>query len=174
MVKCDGKYLAFEAGFFNKDTIFNADVTGKEKGGKGQTGEVIVTGDDNIYPLIFVDGQQLPDRTTTMVQTFRSYSGSPSGRFVAGSGWSESKFTTTVSSSGIKVQGKTDITTPVGTFSCYKIVQTSTSKMKPKPPVDIPPAEGVIYFDPSVGIVRSEGYVNGQLVGYSELVKLKK
>ncbi|MCC7302709.1 MAG: hypothetical protein IT233_08705 [Bacteroidia bacterium] len=69
-----------------------------------------------------------------------------------------------------KVEAKESITTPAGTYECYKIsedVETQTIfKIK---------AKSVNWFSYKVGTVRTESYKdNGKMMGYSELTEFKK
>lgn len=69
-----------------------------------------------------------------------------------------------------KVEAKESITTPAGTYECYKIseeVETKTMfKIK---------AKSVNWFSYQVGNVRTESYKdNGKMTGYSELTEFKK
>ncbi|TRX57721.1 hypothetical protein FNH22_15030 [Fulvivirga sp. M361] len=67
-----------------------------------------------------------------------------------------------------KVESKENITTPAGTFECYKISYKVATKML----MNIE-STGVDYISKNVGMVRTETFnKSGKLVGYSEITKL--
>ncbi|MDD5507567.1 MAG: hypothetical protein PHD25_04460 [Bacteroidales bacterium] len=68
-----------------------------------------------------------------------------------------------------KVEAIEDITTPAGTFSCYKISSDVETKMMMKISV-----KSVEWYARNVGTVRSESYNNkGKLTGYTLLTDYK-
>lgn len=68
-----------------------------------------------------------------------------------------------------KVMGKESITTPAGTFECFKITGNSTFKS-----IVTAKFSTVDWLAPQVGIVKSEAYnKNGKLVSYSVLSSRK-
>lgn len=76
----------------------------------------------------------------------------------------------TVNITDRKVVGQETITTPAGTFECYKLTQTTEVKMMLGKTFS-----SVEYYAEGVGIVRSETYDNnGNLDGYMVLTGLKK
>ena len=67
------------------------------------------------------------------------------------------------------VEGKEDITTPAGTFSCYKITYDVDSKVLFKSQ-----SKGVEWISKNAGIVRTESRdTKGKMVAYSVLSQLK-
>ena len=62
------------------------------------------------------------------------------------------------------VEGKESITTEAGTFDCLKISSTITTKMMMK--VEM---QSIEWIAPGVGMVRSESFRKGKLMGYTEL-----
>jgi hypothetical protein len=69
-----------------------------------------------------------------------------------------------------KVESKESVTTPAGTFDCYKITYDMFSK------ISIVKTEGrvVEWYAPNVGMVRSETYnKKDKLLGFNELTSLK-
>lgn len=72
-----------------------------------------------------------------------------------------------------KVDGKESITTPAGTFDCFKIsynMQMNTRMMGVNIPTNM---KGVEYITEKAGVVKSEFYnKNGKLGGYSILSKI--
>ncbi len=73
--------------------------------------------------------------------------------------------TMTVNITDRKVESKETITTPAGSFDCYKIVYTVDTKMLMNMK-----SSGVDYIAEGVGMVRNETYnKSGKLTGYSEL-----
>ena len=68
-----------------------------------------------------------------------------------------------------KVIAIENLTTPAGTFECYKITQTAKMKIVF---LNIT-ATTITYFSKGVGVVRTENYSkNGKLTDYSELTKI--
>lgn len=73
--------------------------------------------------------------------------------------------TMTVMITDRKVEGKETITTPAGTFECFKITYSVSTKM-----IMNMKTTGVDFIAEDVGMVRNETYNNsGKLMGYSEL-----
>jgi hypothetical protein len=80
---------------------------------------------------------------------------------------------TTVTITDRKVVGKESVTTPAGTFECYKITSNSTIKTKTVVGVTMN-FSAIEWLAPKAAIVKSESYnKNGKLQGYSLLTKLK-
>jgi hypothetical protein len=78
----------------------------------------------------------------------------------------------TVTITDRKVVGKESVTTPAGTFDCFKI--TSNSTIKTKTVVGITMEFSAIeWLAPKAAIVKSESYKKGKLQGYTLLTKLK-
>lgn len=80
--------------------------------------------------------------------------------------------TMSVSITDRKVVGKESITTPAGTFDCYKITSNSTihSKMGITMTVEMSAIE---WLAPRVALVKSESYRKGKLQGYTLLTSWK-
>lgn len=72
-----------------------------------------------------------------------------------------------------KVVAKESVTTPAGTFECYKITSdlSITTKMAIKMTLDFSTAE---WLAPKVAVVKSESYRKGKLQGYSVLTNTTK
>jgi hypothetical protein len=69
-----------------------------------------------------------------------------------------------------KVEGRESITTPAGTFDCYKITHTVESKT-----IGTVKMSAVTWYSEGVGAVRTEDYNSkGNLQGYSILTRLDK
>jgi hypothetical protein len=67
------------------------------------------------------------------------------------------------------VGGKETITTPAGSFDCYKIVlQTDMTIMKKSGPVNY-----TVYYDPAIGCVKFD-VANTTIGGYVELIKVNR
>ncbi len=73
-----------------------------------------------------------------------------------------------------KVEGKESITTPAGTFECYKITGKSTTHLKMVVNTTFQ-FNTVEWLAPKVGVVKTESYnaKNGKRVGYSLLTYFK-
>jgi hypothetical protein len=68
-----------------------------------------------------------------------------------------------------KVEAVEDVTTPAGTFECYKISYVMTNQM-----MGTMKTKGLEWFARDVGMVRSESYGNdGRLAAYTLLTSLK-
>jgi hypothetical protein len=77
---------------------------------------------------------------------------------------------TTISITNRKVDGVEDVTTPAGTFSCYKISYDISTKM-----MITVNMKGVEWYAKDVGLVKSESYSrDGKLMGSSMLTLLKE
>ncbi|MEQ8302015.1 MAG: hypothetical protein RIB47_01395 [Cyclobacteriaceae bacterium] len=78
----------------------------------------------------------------------------------------------TVNITDRKVVGKESITTPAGTFECFKITSKSNinTKMGIGMNFEFTTTE---WLAPKVAIVRSESYKGGKLQGYTQLTKWK-
>ena len=68
-----------------------------------------------------------------------------------------------------KVEGKENITTPAGTFECYKI--TSNQNIKAIFNMNIQTTE---WFSPNIGIIKSESYRKGELSSSMMITKITK
>ena len=78
--------------------------------------------------------------------------------------------TISVNISNRKVEAKEDITTPAGTFECYKISYDISTKML----ITIK-ASTVEWYAKNVGVVKSESYnKKGKLTGYTVLTGFQK
>jgi hypothetical protein len=120
------------------------------------------------YPINVTAGETLPDASVTMAIT-------KAGR----------KVTMKYHYKDRKVEGKETITTPAGTWNCFKIsnrvemevdfpgldekakkmMQSMTNQMK---------TTGVTWFSPDFGIVKMELYQNGKLQSKNEIVSVKR
>lgn len=113
-----------------------------------------ITGDDVSFPSDLSVGQELPDAEmaievqagTTTVMTLRF--------------WMRDR----------KVEAKEEITTPAGTFECFKISHTFEAKTIFSSTYSV-----TEWYAVGVGSVRSETYnKKGKLIGSSELTKFEK
>ena len=116
--------------------------------------EVVIDGDELYFPSELKEGEQLPDGTiTAKVMT----GGMP-------------LMTMTVHILDRKVGPKESVTTPAGTFECYRISQDVELKtiMRIKTSETSWMADGI-------GIVKTEHYdKKGKLTDYSELIRIEK
>lgn len=106
-----------------------------------------------LYPNSLQTGMTLPDATFA---TETSTAGLPMMRV-------------NITVKNRKVEGQETITTPVGSFNCYKITYNSQMKLIFNISMD-----GVEWFSPGVGVVKSESYRKGKLVGSTLLTKFTK
>lgn len=68
-----------------------------------------------------------------------------------------------------KVEAKESVTTPAGTWDCYKI--TSTINMKTVMSFTI---DAIEWFAPNIGVIKTESYRKGSLMGGTMITKLQK
>lgn len=116
--------------------------------------EVAIEGEDITIPKDLKAGQQLPDASTNIK------AGANGINIV----------NMTVNITGRKVVGQETITTPAGTFKCYKLTQTTEVKMMLGKTFS-----SVEYYAEGIGLVRSETYdKKGGLEGYMELTRIEK
>jgi hypothetical protein len=154
--KCDGKRLAMDLGGFL--TNFSA-LSG-----------VVVEGKALEFPLQLSVGQDLPEASVS------ADIGKEAGPI---------KMKTTSSYVKRKVEKKETITTPAGTWSCYKIICNIEStidagdsemgkKMVEMMKAKTPAMSSAMWFAPGFGVVRTEFYKNNRLDSRSEIVSIKK
>lgn len=116
--------------------------------------EVTISGSGIEIPSVLTEGMTLSDGTTEMKlgtngMTFMNMKFDIKNR---------------------KVEKKESITTPAGTFSCFKISYDMDMKMMVKRSI-----KAVQWLAPGVGLVKSESYnQKGELEGYTELTKFEK
>ncbi|MCB0568231.1 MAG: hypothetical protein KDC66_00630 [Phaeodactylibacter sp.] len=116
--------------------------------------EVSMEGKGLTLPNKLQAGQELPDASTTIK---------------AGSN-GITIINMTVNVTNRKVLGREEVTTPAGTFNCYKITQDTDVKLMVAKTIT-----SVDYYAEGVGVVRSETYdKKGNLEGYMELTKFEK
>jgi hypothetical protein len=116
--------------------------------------EIEVDSKDMIFPSDLSVGDELPDASITVS--------------IKSSG--VNMFTMTVWITNRKVEAREEMTTPAGTFDCFKMSYDIETKMMVKVQ-----SKAVQWFTEDVGMVKSESYnKNGKLVGYSLLTDLQK
>jgi uncharacterized protein DUF3108 len=123
---------------------------------KGDDGEVTVevTGDNLEMPANLKAGDYLRDASVTMNL---GGSGSPMG------------LTMTVEIFDRKVESEENLNTPAGNFDCFIITQT----IKTKALISMQMASKE-WYSPGVGMVKSESYRKGKLMGYTILTQFSK
>ena len=142
---------------FCQDNVLKMDVSGILNPGMQEAFagmEVTIEGTALEVPNQLEVGMELPDANT---------------KISAGTG-GLTIVNMTVTIKDRKVEGMEEITTPVGTFNCYKLSQTSDIKMMISREY-----KSVDYFAEGVGMVRSEMYdKRGNLDSYMELTAYKR
>jgi hypothetical protein len=151
--RCDGNNLYVDlSGLF-------ANI--KEEGAK-------IEGDPIVFPLNLSEGQTLPDAQY-------SFSINRDGQ----------QMKTTAMIRNRKVEGRETVTTPAGTFNCYKIssdieanielpgMNDQMKKMMEEQMKKMPKNQFVMYYDPSVSIVKVEMYSGGKLQNRSIITSIK-
>ncbi len=127
-----------------------------------------ISGDPVTFPIQVSEGQTLPDADYTMTV-------SKNGKQIR----------TTVHMKDRKVGAKEKITTPAGTFDCFKISAVSTAdvdfegmdekmkKMMETMKSSMPKQSFVMYYDPAATIVKVEMFSDDKLISRSEVVAIK-
>lgn len=116
--------------------------------------DITIDSDNLRYPANMKPGQELNDGVINIS--------------VNNAGMPMMNMTTTIDNR--KVEGKEKITTPAGTFDCFKISYDITSKMMVSVTM-----KAVEWISMDAGVVKSESYKsNGKLMGYSLLTNLEK
>lgn len=116
--------------------------------------EVAMEGEGLVIPGQLKVGQKLPDASTSIRAGTRGVN----------------VVDMTVSVTGRKVVGQETVSTPAGTFDCYKLSQTAEVKMMISKSFTT-----MEFYAPGVGVVRSETYDSqGELEGYTVLTSIKK
>jgi hypothetical protein len=127
-----------------------------------------IEGDPVEFPINISDGEILPDASYTMRMK------------QAGN---EMKITSIIKDR--KVTGKESVTTPAGTFNCYKISANVDAKIefeggdeKMKQMMEaikraMPKKSFVMYFDPAISIVKMEMFDDGKLTSRSEITSIR-
>jgi hypothetical protein len=127
-----------------------------------------IEGDPISFPISVTEGETLPDVTYSMTVT-------KAGK----------QMKTTVFMKNRKVGAKEKVTTPAGTFDCYRISSTSEAEVdiegmdeKMKQIMQsmkntMPKQSFVIFYDPAVTIVKVEMYSDDKLVSHSDVVAIR-
>lgn len=139
-----------------KDGVFKVDMSNyvSEFVQAYQSMEVELKGDDLSFPSKMKPGDMLPDGSMNIK--------------VNNSGMTLMNMDVTISNR--KVEGIEDITTPAGTFTCYKISYNTTAKTK----ILNVQSSAVEWIADNVGLVKSESFnKKGKLNAYSLLTALK-
>ena len=126
-------------------------------------------GDAVVFPIDLTDGQVLPEASYNFKVDAQGQ-----------------QMKTTVSIKDRKVEGRESITTPAGTFNCYKItanldaeidfpgMDEKTKQVLKSMKSSMPKQRVAMYFDPNVSIVRVEMFSNDKLQNRSEIISIKK
>jgi hypothetical protein len=116
--------------------------------------EMSIEGGDMTFPSVLSVGQTLPDAYISIK---------------AGSG-GMTIMNMEVHITNRKVEGKESVTTPAGTFDCYKMSQDISTKM-----MFSIKAHSIDWYAPGAGLVKQESYDDkGRLTGKEILTKLVK
>jgi hypothetical protein len=116
--------------------------------------EVVVDGDEIFYPAELNPGEQLPDGSLSMK--------------VLSNGFSIINMKVDITNR--KVEARESITTPAGTFECYKITQDIELKtiMRIR-------SKETTWLADEIGVVKTETYdKKGKLTGTTELTKIER
>ncbi len=148
--------MEYEVEYQCKDQTLYIDLTsfGVEMLQGMNTAEIRIDGEGMAYPSNLSEGMSLPDVSQTI------------DIIMEGMGMMK----TTMTAYDRKVLGKEKVTTPAGTFECFKITNTFTIKM-----VVSSTFTTITYFNQEMGSVKSEFYNrNGKLKSYSEIIEFSK
>lgn len=127
-----------------------------------------VEGDDVKFPINVTDGQSLPDASYTLSMN---------------QGGKVTKIVSTIRDR--KVEGREKVTTPAGTFDCYKItanvdaeiqmpdMDEKTRQMMKEMKKNMPKQHFVMYFDPKVSIVKMEMFSGDNLISRTTVTSIK-
>lgn len=151
---CDGNKLLLDISNFMQD---NPMANNKDM-------EVKMEGAFLEMPSTLSVGQTLPEGKATMKMLDKK-----SGQEFAA---------TTITIYNRKVVGKETITTPAGTFECYKVSYDTKAETKLAMGMSVPGfnSKGVDYISAAMGLtVKTQSYdKNGKLIGYQLLTKYSK
>lgn len=126
--------------------------------------EAKLEGDKLFYPNNLSAGQKLPDAAFTLTMS--------STNAVMNSMMSKGQTFQIVNR---KVEAKESVTTPAGSFDCFKISSNTNMTMAVGPITKNVKISSIDFLSSKVGIVRTESYdEKGKLTGYSELISLKQ
>lgn len=118
--------------------------------------EMTVEGGDMEFPTTITEGMSLKDAKISIK--------------VSSKGTPMPMMNFSITMSNRKVEKKESITTPAGTFECYKL----TEDMLVDAMIDIK-MKSVSWFSPEAGVIKTESYKeNGKFMGKSQLTELKK
>lgn len=127
-----------------------------------------IEGDPIEFPINVSEGESLPNATYTMR---------------VNQGGKEMKITSIIKDR--KVAGKESVTTPAGTFNCYKIsanvdakvelegMDEKMKRMMEAMKTAMPKQSFVMYFDPAISIVKVEMFSDGKLTSRSEITSIR-
>ena len=119
--------------------------------------EMVVEGAEKEMPSDLVVGNNLKDAHVNF--TFKTKEGNEMPMMKM-----------SVKISNRKIEAKENITTPAGTYECYKI--TEDVEIKTMFTIKV---KSINWFNPNVGTVKTESYKeNGKYTGKTELTELKK
>jgi hypothetical protein len=154
----DGKELSVNEMVINcKDGVFSFDMKDfidKSMLAAYQGMEITMKGDNVAYPSGFKVGDKLADASINII--------------VKNNGMTLSNMTITVSNRTVAAQES--ITTPAGTWSCYKLSYDVTTKTR----IMTINSKAAEWISEGVGMVKSESYDKaGKMLGYSLLTKLR-
>jgi hypothetical protein len=141
--KCDGNNFSVSMKSFVPSSM--------QKSASG--GEMTIDASDLIYPNSLSIGKKLSDGSVTMNMTMGTMA-----------------MKTVINITNRTVTGRESITTPSGTYDCYKIeydVETTVMNMKVKSRVKQWVTKGI-------GTIKTENYNDkGELMGYTEVTSIK-
>ncbi|XOV91218.1 MAG: hypothetical protein ACFHWX_13510 [Bacteroidota bacterium] len=148
-----------------EDGVFKMDLSRFAPPGMGQAEGISISyeGDGVTIPSDLSVGKTLPDGDFAM----KINSDNPALSGMMGG--------TTVAITDRKVEAKESITTPAGTFECFKITSNSAVSTKMMGMTRTMETSSIEWISKDVGMVRVESYdKNGKMSSYSELTAFSK
>ncbi|MDR2039991.1 MAG: hypothetical protein LBQ60_18875 [Bacteroidales bacterium] len=116
-----------------------------------------------VFPVNLKPGDKLDD----FISGYIEYSTSAAGMNFS--------FTSVTTEKDRIIEGEENVTTPAGTFKCYKYRHTSTFEMKGSMMNQKQTTKNITWMNPEVGIVKSENYNDkGKLESRQVLEKIEK
>jgi hypothetical protein len=161
ILQCDGRNLLFPFDLYLPDTVYLSDINSKYKDkGFFSAATPMVDAISYIFPLSLEGVNQLPEgkKQLELKTVVRSFSDEQTIY--------QSDYRSSIVIKNITVAGKETITTPAGSFVCYKIYVDSDQKMNKFATMS---NRGTIYYNTELGVIKFEAPS-----GYAELVSVKK
>jgi hypothetical protein len=179
IIACDGINVSIPVDFYGIDTVYFSNMYPKVKKDKGIYSSTVVKGKSlYLFPVNFEKNKfEINGDRLTMNTKIRDYemarmqvAGAPNTGMEFSGRITEDTYSMETSVKKYEVKGKEKITTPAGTFDCYKIVVSTDMEAFGRGINN----NSIIYYHPEAGYVKSETQQAKIKGGYVELVSIKK